>query len=99
MASAALSGGLLHHIFSVRTLGLFERASGPALASRLSGLLIGEELRAQAPPAGQAVVLVGSPALTQRYQRALAGQGHPVQCVGAEAGWAGLLALAGTLRA
>ena len=99
VASAAQAGGLLHHLFSVRTLGLFERASGPALASRLSGLLIGEELRAQAPPASQAVVLVGSPALTQRYQRALIGQGHPVQCVGAEAGWAGLLALAGTLRA
>ena len=99
VASAAQAGGLLHHLFSVRTLGLFNRATGPALASRLSGLLIGEELRAQAPPAGQAVVLVGSPALTQRYQRALAQRGHPVQSVGAEAGWAGLLALAGTLQA
>jgi predicted NBD/HSP70 family sugar kinase len=44
----ATPGGLLHHLFSVRTLGLFDRAGGPALASRLSGLLIGEELRAQA---------------------------------------------------
>ena len=99
LAGAALPGGLLHHLFSVRTLGLFERAAGPALASRLSGLLIGEELRAQAPPPGQPIVLVGSPALTLRYQRALAAGGHPVQCVGAEAGWAGLLALAGTLPA
>ena len=99
VAGAAQPGGLLHHLFSVRTLGLFERAAGPALASRLSGLLIGEELRAQAPPPGQALVLVGSPALIQRYQRALAGRGHPVQAVGAEAGWAGLLALAGTLPA
>ena len=99
LAGAALPGGLLHHLFSVRTLGLFERAAGPALASRLSGLLIGEELRAQAPPPGQPIVLVGSPALTLRYQRALAAGGHPVQCVGAEAGWSGLLALAGTLPA
>ena len=99
VAGAAQPGGLLHHLFSVRTLGLFERAAGPALASRLSGLLIGEELRAQAPPPGQAIVLVGSPALIQHYQRALAGRGHPVQAVGAEAGWAGLLALAGTLPA
>ena len=99
LAGAALPGGLLHHLFSVRTLGLFERAAGPALASRLSGLLIGEELRAQAPPPGQPIVLVGSPALTLRYQRALAAGGHPVQAVGAEAGWAGLLALAGTLPA
>ncbi len=61
VAAAAQPGGLLHHLFSVRTLGLFELAGGPALASRLSGLLIGEELRAQAPPADQAMVLVGSP--------------------------------------
>ena len=99
VAAAAQPGGLLHHLFSVRTLGLFDRATGPALASRLSGLLIGEELRAQAPPAGLAIVLVGSPALTQRYQRALAARGQPVRVVGAEAGWAGLLALAGTLPA
>ena len=99
VACAALPGGLLHHLFSVRTLGLFERAAGPALASRLSGLLIGEELRAQAPPSGQPIVLVGSPALTQRYRHALARRGHTVQAVGAEAGWAGLLALAGTLPA
>ncbi len=97
--SAALPGGLLHQLFSVRTLGLFERAAGPALASRLSGLLIGEELRAQAPPPGLALVLVGSPALTQRYRHALARRSHPVQAVGTEAGWAGLLALAGTLPA
>ena len=97
--SAALPGGLLHHLFSVRTLGLFGRAAGPALASRLSGLLIGEELRAQAPLAGQPLVLVGSAVLTQRYQRALARRGHTAQCVGAEAAWAGLLAVAGTLQA
>jgi len=97
VARAQAPGGLLHHLFSVRTLSLFDREDGPALASTLSGLLIGEELRAQALPAGQAVVAVGSPALTARYQRALALQGHAVRCVGAEAGWAGLLALARTL--
>ena len=99
VAGAAQPGGLLHHLFSVRTLGLFERAAGPALASRLSGLLIGEELRAQAPPTGQPIVLVGSPVLTQRYRHALCQRGHTVQAVGAEAGWAGLLAVAGTLPA
>ena len=99
LAGAALPGGLLHHLFSVRTLGLFDLVAGPALASRLSGLLIGEELRAQAPPPGQPIVLVGSPALTQRYRHALTRCGHTVQAVGAGAGWAGLLALAGTLPA
>ena len=57
-------GGLLHHLFSVRSLALFERLDGLSLASRLSGLVIGEELRAQlatppiastdAPAAGRA---------------------------------------------
>jgi len=97
VARALTPGGLLHHLFSVRTLALFDRDDGPALASTLSGLLIGEELRAQTLPAGQAVVAVGSPALTARYQRALALLGHEVHIIGADAGWAGLLALAGRL--
>lgn len=88
-------GGLLHHLFAVRSLALFDRQDGPALLSYLSGLVIGEELRAQDLPVGEPVVAVGSAALTQRYQRALALRGVPVRSVGAEAGWAGLLALAG----
>jgi 2-dehydro-3-deoxygalactonokinase len=101
VARAQTPGGLLHHLFAVRTLALFDRDDGQALACYLSGLLIGDELRAQALPAGQAVVAVGSALLTARYQRALAQRGHPVRCVGAEAGWAGLLALSrasGTVR-
>ncbi len=99
VARAQAPGGLLHHVFAVRTLALFDREDGPALACYLSGLLIGDELRAQALAAGQPVLVVGSAALTLRYQRALAQRGHPVCSVGAEAGWAGLLALQGTLRA
>ena len=99
VARAQAPGGLLHHVFAVRTLALFDHEDGPALACYLSGLLIGDELRAQALPAGQPVLVVGSAALTLRYQRALAQRGHPVCSVGAEAGWAGLLALQGTLRA
>ena len=75
---------------------LFDRQGGPRLANYLSGLLIGDELRAQALPAGQAVVAVGSPLLTDRYRRALAQRGHPVRSMGAEAAWTGLLALAKT---
>jgi len=96
VARAQTPGGLLHHLFAVRTLALFDRDDGPALACYLSGLLIGDELRAQALPAGQAVAAVGSLLLTARYQRALAQRGHPVHSVGAEAGWAGLLALSKT---
>ena len=94
VARAFEAGGLLHHLFSVRSLALYGRADGPALASRLSGLLIGEELRAQSLPAGAPVVVLGSAALAQRYQRALAQRGHPVTVVPADAGWQGLLAVA-----
>ncbi len=94
VAAAASPGGLLHHLFSVRTLALFDRADAVALASRLSGLLIGEELRAQALPAGLPVTVVASPALAQRYQRALQARGHAVRLAPADAGWLGLLAVA-----
>lgn len=98
VARAQRPGGLLHHLFSVRSLALFERRDGPALLSYLSGLVIGEELRAQALPTGQKVVLVGSAALIQRYQRALAQQGASVHAVGADAAWTGLAALAARLQ-
>ncbi len=101
VAQALRPGGLLHHLFSVRSLSLFDRLDGPALASYLSGLVIGEELRAQLAaqphPAGQPLVLVGQAALTARYQRALGGLGLQGVAVGSEATWAGLAALAGTL--
>ena len=45
--SAATAGGLLHSAFSARTLSLFERMPAGELASYLSGLVIGEELRSQ----------------------------------------------------
>ncbi|OYU73657.1 MAG: hypothetical protein CFE45_36725 [Burkholderiales bacterium PBB5] len=95
-------GGLLHHLFAVRTLALFERASPAQNASRLSGLLIGEELRARHAQAGlptdQPVLLVGGAALAQRYAQALALWQVPSQVVDEQASWHGLAALAGTLR-
>jgi 2-dehydro-3-deoxygalactonokinase len=70
------AGGLLHQLFSVRTDGLFGAQKPAALASYLSGLLIGHELRAAlaAFPAPR-VVLVGAPALTERYRFALEREG------------------------
>ena len=44
VARAAEAGGLLHHLFSARTAGLFDRIAEPRLASYLSGLLIGDEI-------------------------------------------------------
>ena len=96
VAQAATPGGLLHHLFSVRTLALFDRASGPEAASRLSGLLIGEELRAQAGllPAGLPITVIGSPMLAPRYARALRARGHVVRQAPADAGWRGMFAVA-----
>ncbi len=97
VALALRGGGLLHTAFSTRTLALFERLPAAALPSYLSGLLIGEELRAQSLAAGTSAVVIGAAALTQRYRAALALQGVAAQCVGAQAAWAGLWAIAQTI--
>jgi 2-dehydro-3-deoxygalactonokinase len=99
--SVALSSrSLMQTAFGVRTLALFERMSPQALPSYLSGLVIGEELRAQmneALAASGQVIVIGSDALTRRYERALAQQSIGVTTLGAQAGWRGLWALAQTL--
>ncbi|WP_425068190.1 2-dehydro-3-deoxygalactonokinase [Reyranella sp.] len=92
---AAEDEGLLHNAFGVRALALFDRLSPAQSASYLSGLLIGEELRAQRLPAGREVVVIGAPALTARYALALGQKGATVRRFGAEATWAGLRALQG----
>ena len=96
--SMALGGrGLLHTAFSTRALALFKRMDADALPSYLSGLLIGEELKGQILQRGDAVVLIGSPALTARYELALAQLGVRVQHVGSSATWCGLRAIADKL--
>ena len=97
----ALDGaGLLHSAFGVRTRALFAERDPGALASHLSGLLIGEELRAFAPgesdhrAAGSALLLVGAEALTRRYARAFGVLGWTCAVAPADAGWRGLRALA-----
>lgn len=86
--------GLLHHAFGVRSLALTDTLPAPALPSYLSGLLIGEELRAQDLRPGQEVVLVGARRLTALYGQALALRGVSSRVVGEAATWAGLHALA-----
>lgn len=97
VAHARTAGSLLRSAFSARTLSLFDRLPASQLASYLSGLVIGEELRAFAP-AGRPVVLVGSPALTQRYALGLEASGCAVRSLGSAATWRGLWALARTLE-
>ena len=77
LARAAEPGGLLHHLFSARTAGLFGRIAGPALASYLSGLVIGDEIASALAtvPRDVPLLLVGAPALCARYEAALAQHG------------------------
>ncbi len=60
-------GGLLHHLFGVRTRGLFGELTPPASASYLSGLLIGYELRSA--DAGE-MFLLGAPDVAGAYRQA-----------------------------
>lgn len=87
-------GGLLHHAFGVRALGLFDRLTPAQSASYLSGLLIGEELRHQTLDQGGDVVVIGAAGLVERYALALGEKGARVRRFGTEATWAGLRALA-----
>ncbi|MEJ8836694.1 2-dehydro-3-deoxygalactonokinase [Ramlibacter sp. AN1133] len=88
---------LLHSAFSARTLALFDILPTQALPSYLSGLVIGEELRARALH-GLEVVLIGAPALTERYALALHTLGCASHRLGSEATWRGHWALARTLQ-
>ena len=77
VARAGDAGGLLHHLFGVRTLALLGELGEAEGASFLSGLLIGHEIRQatragapEGPPEGT-VHLVGTPGLCALYQAGL----------------------------
>ena len=80
---SADEGGLLHHLFGVRTLGLFGRFSETALPSYLSGLLIGHEVRSSGlfsrTPRPALVHIIGNDRLIDAYARALVALGVGVQ--------------------
>lgn len=91
----ALEGrGLLHTAFSVRTLSLFQQVPAARLPDYLSGLVIGEEVRQQAPDPATPVLVVGAPALAARYERALSLAGVPSRLLDAGVTWTGLWQLA-----
>jgi 2-dehydro-3-deoxygalactonokinase len=67
---------LLHRLFEVRTLGLFERLSAVDAPSYLSGLLIGSEIAAALHrESADAPTLIGARPLCAAYRRVLAAQG------------------------
>lgn len=83
LARSGQPGGLLHHLFGVRTTGLFAQFSASALPWYLSGLLIGHEIRAlellQGTPQPLQVHLIGNDSLVAAYARALVALGIGVQ--------------------
>jgi len=83
VAAARRSVGtdLVGQLFAVRTLGLSARWPAAALPDYLSGLLIGHELAAGLPRQPATLVLVGEPALCQRYGQALRQFGAEPACV------------------
>ena len=70
IARARSNGGLLHHLFGARSLGLMGDLPVAGLSAYLSGLLIGHELAATAAHSGP-VYLIGNETLTERYSKAL----------------------------
>jgi 2-dehydro-3-deoxygalactonokinase len=73
-------GGLLKRLFSARTLGLFGQLPAEAIASYLSGVLIGTEVGdaldcLDQAPADQEITVIGSSDLSARYLTAIEGAG------------------------
>ena len=72
--AASQDAQLLNRLFSVRTLGLFDRLSGAGLRSYLSGLLVGAEMRDALTTWPEVlesgVVCIGSAGMIARYQAA-----------------------------
>lgn len=90
-------GGLLHRLFSARTLGLFDRVPATALHSYLSGLLIGSEIVEACAWLGSApaeVTLIGAARLVNSYGIALGQRGIAVKPAPADAAARGALAIA-----
>jgi 2-dehydro-3-deoxygalactonokinase len=96
-ATAALhggGGGLLHRLFSARTLGLFNEVPASQLASYMSGLLIGEEVFA-AREAGLldnagSVGIVADPTLADLYRAVLSKAGAESEVLPSDLAAAGL---------
>jgi 2-dehydro-3-deoxygalactonokinase len=93
VARSADDGGLLHHLFSVRTLALMGQLKEESSASYLSGLLIGHEVRA-AMPLGSHVHLIGATQLCSLYSQAIQTCGGTVTLEDQDAAARGLAAIA-----
>jgi 2-dehydro-3-deoxygalactonokinase len=89
VARSADSGGVLHHVFGIRSLGLVGRLPDADATSYLSGLLIGHEVRAALRPADE-VWVIGSTSLSRLYARAIVACGGVARLGDADAAAQGL---------
>lgn len=92
-------GGLLHHLFGVRSRGLFGELPAGSLKSYLSGIVIGHEVRAVLEaerPAGP-VTLIAASGLGDLYARALGRAGIAATLAAEDLAAEGLHRLAGRL--
>jgi 2-dehydro-3-deoxygalactonokinase len=94
---SADAGGMLHHLFGVRSRGLFGELQDTASASYLSGLLIGHEIHA-AGIGGQPVRLLCTPQLADVYGQALDVLGLESSTLDSNAVTHGLFRLASRLK-
>jgi 2-dehydro-3-deoxygalactonokinase len=89
-------GGLLHHLFGVRSRGLVGDLTDDDSAAYLSGVLIGHELAA-IPRLTGAVYLLGVPQLARLYAEALKTYGVDAGLLDPDSAVNGLFKLAQTL--
>lgn len=88
-------GGLLHHVFGVRTLALAGHIPETDTGAYLSGILIGHEVRAALHGAAGVVVhVIGAPDLTTLYARAISACGGYAERHDGEAAARGLTLIA-----
>ncbi len=96
VAIARTEGGLLDQVFNARSRHLYAGLGVDQMASYISGILVGHEIRSLKDRylSEKPILLVGSDALRPGYEAAFALFGLPYQWIGArEATLAGVLAL------
>ena len=81
---ASQSGGLLHHLFSVRTLQLRGEHQLSEGEDYLSGIMIGHDILAQLGSTPKHVGIVAAPQLAGKYAQALDLLGYSSFCIDAE---------------
>lgn len=97
LSRAGCPGGILHALFEARSRHLYAGLAAEQVGSYLSGVLIGEEVRAmrEARPALQRVWLIGAESLRGSYTLALESAGIGVEAVDSDdATLAGVMAIA-----